>query len=55
MQSIPSYANSILEIQVEYLDKSNIFVLKLDDAIYIEGTLQIHHLEPVVPKLIVIT
>ena len=40
-----SYANSILEIQAEYLDKSDILVLKLDDAIYIKGTLQIHHLE----------
>ena len=40
-----SYANSILEIQVEYLDKSDILVPKLDDAIYIKGTLQIHHLE----------
>ena len=42
-----SYANSILEIQVEYLNKSDIIVLKLDDAIYIKGTLQIHHLERV--------
>ena len=42
-----SYSNSILEIQVEYLDKSDILVLKLDDAIYIKGTLQIHHLERV--------
>ena len=42
-----SYANSILEIQVEYIDKSDILVPKLDDAIYIKGTLQIHHLERV--------
>ena len=42
-----SYANSILEIQVQYLDKSDILVPKLDDAIYIKGTLQIHHLERV--------
>ena len=28
-----SYANSILEIQVEYLNKSDILVQKLDDAI----------------------
>ena len=42
-----SYANSILEIQVEYLDKSDILVPKLDDAIYIKCTLQIHHLERV--------
>ena len=42
-----SYANSILEIQVEYLNKSDILVPKLDDAIYIKGTLQIHHLERV--------
>ena len=40
-----NYANSILEIQVEYYGKSDIFVSKLDDAIYIKGTLQIHHLE----------
>ena len=31
-----SYANSILEIQVEYLDKSDILVPKSDDAIYIK-------------------
>ena len=42
-----SYANSILEIQVEYLDKSDILVPKLDDAIYIKSTLQIHHSERV--------
>ena len=42
-----SYANSILEIQVEYLDKSDIPVPKLDQAIYIKGTLQIHHLQRV--------
>ena len=35
-----SYANSILEIQVEYIDKSDILVPKLDDAIYIKGTLE---------------
>ena len=42
-----SYANSISEIQVEYLDKSDILVPRLDDAIYIKGTLQVHHLEQV--------
>ena len=42
-----SYANSISEIQVEYLDKSDTLVPKLDDAIYTKGTLQIHHLERV--------
>ena len=42
-----SYANSILEIQVEYLDKSDILLQKLDDEIYIKGTLQIHHLKRV--------
>ena len=42
-----SYANSILEIHVEDLDKSDILVPKLDVAIYIKGTLQIHHLEQV--------
>ena len=31
----------------EYLDKSDILVPKLDDAIYIKDTLQIHHLERV--------
>ena len=36
-----------MEIQVEYLDKSDILVPNLDDAIYIKGTLQIHHLERV--------
>ena len=36
-----------MEIQVEYLDKSDILVLKLDGATYIKGTLQIHHLEQV--------
>ena len=36
-----------MEIQVEYLNKSDILVPKLDDAIYIKGTLQIHHLERV--------
>ena len=35
----PSYVNSILEIRVEYLDKSDILVSKLDDAIYIKSTL----------------
>ena len=44
-KAFASYANSILEIQAEYLDKSDILVPKLDDAIYIKGTLQIHHLE----------
>ena len=42
-----SYADSILEIQVEYLDKSDILVLKLHDAVYIKVTLQIHHLKRV--------
>ena len=42
-----SYANPISEIQVEYLDKSDILVPRLDDAIYIKGTLQVHHLEQV--------
>ena len=42
-----SYANSILEKQVEYLDRSNILVPNLDDAIYIKDTLQINHLEQV--------
>ena len=42
-----SYANSVLEIQVEYLDKSDILLQKLDDEIYIKGTLQIHHLKRV--------
>ena len=41
------YANSILEVQVEYLDKSDILPPKLDGATYIKGTLQIHHLERV--------
>ena len=36
-----------MEIQVEYLNKSDILVPKFDDAIYIKGTLQIHHLERV--------
>ena len=40
-----SYANSILEIQVECLNKADILVSKLDDTIYIKGTLQKHHLE----------
>ena len=42
-----SYANTILEIQVEYLDKSDILLPKLDDEIYIKSTLQMHHLERV--------
>ena len=36
-----------MEIQVEYLDKPDILVPKLDDAIYIKGTLQTHYLERV--------
>ena len=43
------YARSILEIQVDYLDKSDIpnFVPKFNDTIYYKGTLQIHHLKRV--------
>ena len=40
-----SYANSVLEIQVQYLDKSDIYVSKLDDAIYTKGNRQIHQSE----------
>ena len=41
------YAKSILEIQVDYLDKSDILVPKFNDTIYYKGTLQIHHLKQV--------
>ena len=41
------YARSILEIQVDYLDKSDILVPKFNDTIYYKGTLQIHYLKRV--------
>ena len=36
-----------MEIQVDYLDKSDILVPKFNDTIYYKGTLQIHHLKRV--------
>ena len=41
------YANTVMNVRVEYLDKSDITLLNLNDAVYIYGTLQIHHLERV--------
>ena len=40
-----TYANEISTVKVKYTDKSEIVFLNLDDAIYIHGTLKIHHVE----------
>ena len=44
---IANYTDSVLQIKVEYFDSSEIRAFDLDDAIYVKGTLQIHHLESV--------
>ena len=45
---IANYTDSILQIKAEYFDSSEITAFDLDDAIYVNGTLQIHHLESVI-------
>ena len=40
-----TYANEIRTVKVKYIDKSEIVFLNLGDAIYIHGTLKIHHVE----------
>ena len=41
------YANNAMNVKIDYIDKSDVTVLDLSDAVYIYGTLQIHHLERV--------
>ena len=38
-----TYADQVCNISVHYIDKSNIIINDLADAVYIPGTLQIHH------------
>ena len=45
LKTFANYADPILQIKVEYLDSSEITAFDLDDAIYVKGTLQLHHLE----------
>ena len=40
-----TYANEICNVQVEYLDKGDIPNLDLSDPKYIDGTLQVHHVD----------
>ena len=43
VQQFAEYVNSIIKTHVLYLDKSMIISHNLNSAIYVQGTLKIHH------------
>ena len=44
-----TYANQVCKPDILYLDKSNILISDVKDAVYIPGTLQIHSVQREVP------